>query len=299
MNPQSHVNFEVRTFKTHSMGIISKAMIERWILPHLTIGQRGFDTTVPLTEVVECILHRLKTGCQWRELPTKQFFTGKALHWNSVFYYYNKWSKTNCWQAVWLNILSQNLKHLDLSSLELDGSHTPAKNGGDAVGYQGRKAAKTTNALFLSDRQGVLLAMSTPQQGHHHDLYQIQTLFNELCELLKAADINLKGLFLNADPGFDSAEFAAACDQEEIIANVKPNPRNAVRSAGRPYESGTHVFDDQLYQHRSVIEQANAWIDGFKALLVRFEFSVKNWMSLHFIAFSVIFLRKINRKKKV
>ena len=42
-----------------------------------------------------------------------------------------------------------------------------------------------------------------------------------------------------------------------------------------------------------------AAIDGFKALLVRFEFSVRNWSALHFIAFSVIFLRKINKKIKV
>lgn len=52
---------------------------------------------------------------------------------------------------VWIDILSSNLQYLDLSSVEFDGSHKPAKNGGDAVGYQGRKACKTTNALFLSD----------------------------------------------------------------------------------------------------------------------------------------------------
>lgn len=160
------------------------------VLSQLTIGQGGFDTTVPLTEVVECIFHRLKTGCQWRELPTKQFFSDKVLNWNSVFYYYNKWSKADCWRKIWVNLLIQNRKHLDLSSIEFDGSHTPAKNGGDAVGYQGRKACKTTNALFLWDNQGVILSMSTPQEGQHgtappHDLFQIQVLFDELCTLLK------------------------------------------------------------------------------------------------------------------
>lgn len=281
------------------MGIISKAMIETWILPHLTIGQRGFETTVPLMEVVECIFHRLKTGCQWRELPTKQFFSDKVLNWNSVFYYYNKWSKADCWKSIWINILRTNLKHLDLSSVEFDGSHTPAKNGGDAVGYQGRKACNTTNALFLSDNQGVMLAMSTPQEGQHHDLFQIQALFDEICQLLKEGGINLKGLFLNADPGFDSVEFVEACEKQDIIANVKPNPRNSLHSEPAPYQSGSHIFDPELYADRSVIEHANAWIDGFKALLVRFEFSVRNWMALHFMAFSVIFLRKINRRQKV
>ena len=61
-------------------------------------------------------------------------------------------------------MLRQNLKHLDLSSVEFDASHTPAKNGGDAVGYQGRKSCNTTNALFMSDNQGIMLAMSTPPQ---------------------------------------------------------------------------------------------------------------------------------------
>ena len=281
------------------MGIIDKAMIEKWILPHLTIGTRGFETTVPLTEIVECIFHRLKTGCQWRELPTNEFFTQKALNWNSVFYYFNKWSKADCWRTIWVNILAKNRQYLDLSSAEFDGSHTPAKNGGDAVGYQGRKACNTTNALFLSDNQGVMLSMATPQEGQHHDLFQIQMLFDEICSLLKEAGLNLKGLFLNADPGFDSADFKAACGKEEIIANVKENPRNSANAEQPPYETGTHVFDGELYADRSVIEHANAWIDGFKALLVRFEFSVKNWMSLHFIAFAVIFLRKIKRKTKV
>lgn len=274
-------------------------MIEKWILPHLTIGERGFGTTVPLTEIVSCILYRLKTGCQWRELPTKAFFTDKALSWNSVFYYYNKWSKAGCWKKIWINILKSNLHYLDLSSIEFDGSHTLAKNGGEAVGYQGRKASKTTNSLFISDSRGVMLAMSTPQEGQHHDLFQIQTLFEEICTLLKEAGIKLEGLFLNADTGFDSQDFCQACQKQEIIANVKSNPRNSSYATSEPYQSGTHIFDDELYKDRSVIEHANAWLDGFKALLVRFEFTVRNWMSMHFLAFSVSFLRKIDKKLKV
>ena len=189
-----------------------------------------------------------------------------------------------------------------MSSVEFDGSHTPAKNGGDAVGYQGRKAAKTTNGLFMSDNQGVMLSMSTPQEGQHHDLFQIKELFEELCVLLKEAEIELEGLFLNADPGFDSESFQQVCEEKGIIANVKPNPWNSSKKDKKdeePYESGTHIFDEELYKDRSVIEHANAWIDGFKALLVRFEFSLKNWMALHFMAFFCIFFRNLVNKNKL
>jgi transposase len=83
------------------MGILNKDTLETWILPHLTIGIRGFEITVSLTEVVSAIFYRLKAGCQWRELPTKEFFRDKILSWNSVYYYFNKWSKAGCWKKIW------------------------------------------------------------------------------------------------------------------------------------------------------------------------------------------------------
>ena len=93
-------------------------------------------------------------------------------------------AKTGSWQAVWLRLLRENGAHLDCSSVQLDGSHPPAKNGGEAIGYQDRKAARTTNLLFLTDNQGQPLACATPQAGNHHDLFGIKALFDELCDLV-------------------------------------------------------------------------------------------------------------------
>ena len=72
------------------MGIVSKDIIEKWIIPHLTVGERGIEPTVPIDEILNAIFHRLKTGCQWRELPTKQFFSGKVLGWNAVYHHFNQ-----------------------------------------------------------------------------------------------------------------------------------------------------------------------------------------------------------------
>ena len=121
-----------------------------------------------------------------------------------------------------------------------------------------------------------MLAMSTPQEGQHNDLFEIQSLFDEICTMLKEARISLDGLFLNADPGFDSDSFREACEKENIILNVKANPRNSGNKEPELAPIGTVIFDELLYKDRTVIEHANAWIDGFKALLVRFEFSVRN-----------------------
>lgn len=103
---------------------------------------------------------------------------------------------------------------MDLSSSDLDGSHTSAKKGGEQTGYQKRKKCKTTNALYLTDRQGLPLAMSEPVSGNHHDLFDIETHFEERMNPLTQAGISIDGLFLNADAGFDSELFRNLCSEK-------------------------------------------------------------------------------------
>ncbi|NAW51225.1 transposase, partial [Elizabethkingia argentiflava] len=76
-------------------------------------------------------------------------------------------------------------------------------------------------------------------------------------------------------------------EKEKIIANIKTNLRN--NKTAKNY----YYFDEELYKRRFKIEKANAWMDSFKALLIRFETSVITWYSLHYIAFVILFLRKL------
>jgi len=91
------------------------------------------------------IFYRLKTGCQWRQLPMKQFFRGKYSC-QSVYYHFQKWSKDGSWKIVWTKVLDKYKHLLDMSSIQLDGTHTPTKRGGDAVGIPGR--AKPAICLY-------------------------------------------------------------------------------------------------------------------------------------------------------
>ena len=64
--------------------------------------------------------------------------------------------------------------------------------------------------MYLSDRQGVLLAMSNPISGNHHDLFDIEIHFEEVTSILDEAKISIEGLFMNFDAGFD-AELYKEC----------------------------------------------------------------------------------------
>jgi transposase len=268
------------------MSVLSKDTIEKEIIPHLSLGKRGKQLeTAQVLCIVQLILYRLKTGCQWRELPIKAYFT-EPYSWKSVFYHFNKWSKDGSWRSVWLQQLHSNKHLLSLRSAQLDGTHTPCKRGGESVGYQGRKGCKTTNMLCISDERGIIIAASEPEAGNHHDVFDIETHFEELLETLEILDIQTDGLILNADAGFDSQKLRSLCAAKGIEPNFAFNPRNGKLTEREEY------FDGLFYKSRTVIEHAFAWLDAFKALIIRYEVTARNWFSWNAIGFAAIAIRK-------
>jgi len=214
----------------------------------------------------------------------KQFFTIKY-RWQSVYYHFQKWCKDGSLERVWAIVLEKHNSLLDMSSVQLDGTHTPTKRGGQAVGYQGRKKSKTSNMLILTDSQGIPLACSEPTSGNHNDAYELEKTVGKMLNNIQSSNINTDGLFLNADAGFDTEGFRNFCYKNDIIDNIDKNKRNG--------NENDHLFDDLLYKCRFVVERTNAWLDAFKAILVRFETNKIHWKSLNLLAFCVILLRQL------
>ena len=73
--------------------VLDKDTIKSEILPHLSGAKRGYVSQSDLVEVIQCILYKLKTGCQWHMLPVSSFFTGRVLHYKTVYGHFRKWSK--------------------------------------------------------------------------------------------------------------------------------------------------------------------------------------------------------------
>lgn len=236
-------------------------------------------------KIINAILYKLKTGVQWRYLPMRELFGTTQYSWKSVYHHFSKWSKVGAWDEVWIKLLETHKNKLDMSCVQLDGSHTPVKRGGVAVGYQGRKKCKTTNMLLLTDNGGIPLCCSNPVAGNHSDCFELEQHTDKIFNNLHKATIPTEGLFLNADAGFDTENFRTWCTQQEVIGNIPDNKRNS------KHEDKDHLLDELLYARRFVIERTNAWIDAFKNLLVRFDTSDVSWKAWHVIAFAVILLR--------
>ena len=126
--------------------------------------------------------------------------------------------------------------------------------GGEEVGYQGRKKRKTTNALYLTDRKGLPLAMSVPKSGEHHDTHNIVAVMQNMMEDMAKANIRTDGLFLNADAGFDCAALRSVLKSYGIVSNICINKRNGTTN-------DSIVLDELLYRERYSIERTKR-VDG-------------------------------------
>lgn len=276
-------SMEKNTSRSSKNNDLSEVIKE--ISANLSLGLKKNNAKVKVEQVVEAILYRLKTGFHWRQLPVKQFFE-VDYSWNSVYQHFARWSRENIWDNVKEIIFEKHKKSLDLSSIQLDGSQTLAKRGGEAVGYQFRRKGTTSNMLFLCDNNGIPLSCSDVMAGNHNDVYDVENQLGKMLEDIKKSNIRTDYLFLNADAGFDTDNLRDCCKRNYLFANIDFNRRNGSIS------DREEILDKELYKRRFVIERMNAWIDGFKALLIRYETKEKHWKSLHLIAFCCILIRK-------
>lgn len=230
---------------------------------------------MPTWEIVNAILYKFKTGVQWYLLPVNSLIYRSPIKFGAVFHHFRKWVKDGSWQKVQQEIISRYKHLLNLSVALFDGTHSPAKRGGEQVAYQGRKKCKTSNTLWLTDANGLVVGFTLPIAGNHHDIHDIEQRLAYMVEQLARSGIRVDGLFINADAGFDSEAFRDVCFRLGIELNVPGNYRGANQIDDDTY------FDELMYEQRYAVERTNAWQDSYRTLLIRQDTSLGSWTAWH------------------
>jgi transposase len=271
---------------------LTKEEFEKHILPYLSTARRGYVSKIPLYKIFNYILYRLHTGCQWSELPVKrQGDEGEVreISTEAVYYHFRKWSRDGSLARVWQHSIQAVSGLLDLSILNMDGSHVIAKKGGEAVAYQGRKRAKTSNILPITDHNCYILATTDIVAGNHNDAYQLKPHLQDAFKAMKRLGLPIAGAYFNADSAFDTRDARKVCFNHHLIPNFAENIRNQkYTKLGRP-----RLFDPTIFKERFTSERTFAWIDKFRIILVRFELKKIYFLANHFLAFTLINLRNL------
>ena len=137
-----------------------------------------------------------------------------------------------------------------------------------------------------------MLASTQLVAGNHHDAYnlkpQLQTAFREL----KKHGLDIRGAYFSADRAFDTREARKTCFNHGLRPNIAENKRNRKQ----PKRGPKRMFNAEVYCHRFTSERSFAWIDKFRAVLIRFERRDLYFLNAHYIAFAMINLRHLMSK---
>jgi transposase len=271
---------------------VTREQFEEHILPYLSRAKRGYVSSIPLYKIFNYMLYRLHTGCQWAELPIKAKQDApeqREISPDAVYYHFRKWSRDGSLDRVWQHSIQAVEGLLDLSVLNLDGSHAIAKKGGEAVAYQNRKKAKTSNVLPMTDKSGYIVATTDIVAGNHNDAYQLKTHLQDAFKAMKRLGLCIAGAYFNADAAFDTRAARKVCFNHRVIPNITENIRNRQSiKLGRP-----RLFDPAVYKKRFTSERTFAWLDKFRTILVRFDMKKIYFMGSHFLAFTLINMRNL------
>jgi len=204
---------------------ITKEEITAYILPFLPINKRGFSSKIDSVMIVQCILHKLKTGVQWYCLFVDIEGFKPPFSWQLVYYYYRRWCGLGVFEQLFKTILEIQKDKLDTEVLNLDGTHSLAKKSGEEIAYQHRKKGRTCNILIMTDGRGIPIAIGDTISGNHNDLYNIVPQLSKISKSLTDCGISIENSVLNADKGFDSKAFRRFCRSQKMVPNVKENTR--------------------------------------------------------------------------
>ena len=210
----------------------------------------------------------MRTGCQWRDLPTD------FGPWKTVYTRFRRWCLSGFWEFLCSKAMEQaepchsGLRHLDSSQLK---AHKHAQVGPQPI--EGRMIGKTRggpntklNAITDSRRRPVALSITEGQSSEYEGAL----------ELLEKCD----GITLVADKGYDSDPF------RYLIADW----RNSSCIAPRKNRISPVEFSPETYKKRHNVENYFCWIKESRAIATRYDQTPSSFMGFIMLSATILWI---------
>lgn len=243
--------------------ILASYVNDTWPPKHVGRSRTAFD------DVLDMILFVLRTGCQWRMVPS---VNGCA--WQTAYGHFIKWSKKSLFERAYNHLLQLYLNKYSRmrENVITDCSFIKSIYGRDCVGPspvdRGRKATKLS---VVTDEQGVVLA-ATFHKGNKHDSKAFLHTITQAQHIHSA----VRGKTFFADRAYDTK----ACDS--VIERLQMTNACARRRQRKEL---------RFPKVRNRVEHVFAWLDQFRRIIVRYDKSILQHKSFTFLALTCKILR--------
>lgn len=230
------------------------------------LAQLGIYITKNTRKNIEGILHRMRVGCPWRDIPYY------VCDWRAAYANFHNWSYRGVWDELFYVLRGE----IDREWGFMDGSYVKVHQ--DAAGSRiGEKRAigisvggKTTKIHAAVDAHGNPVDFILTG-GETHD----SRVAAELIDLLDAENIV-------GDKGYDDEKIREKI-REKNSTPIIPRKSNSKKS--------NPEFDKEIYKLRHLVENFFAKIKRLRAVATRFDKLARNFKSVIQIACILIWIK--------
>ena len=141
------------------------------------------------------------------------------------------------------------------------------------------KRGKGTKIMGLTDAFGLPIAVDTASANPHEI-----TLVNDTLDACFLKNIPDK---IIGDRAYDSDKLDQTLEKERGVEMIAPHKNNRVKSNS---QDGRVL---RRYRKRWKVERLFAWLQNFRRLVVRYEYHLKNFLSMVQLGCIIILLRRV------
>ncbi len=234
---------------------------------------RGRPVELDLRVVLNAILYLVRTGCQWRNLPND------FPKWQSVYYYFRKWSKNGSWKSINEALRKRERekrgRHSEPTGAIVDSQSVKTTEAGGKRGFDGGKNINGRKPNVVVDTVGNLLAVIV-NAANSDDRVGAKEAFAEL-----SADTiaSLKKIW--ADGGYTG---------ENFLDWVHETLQSALEITYRPPNTKGFV----VVPVRWVVERTLAWLGRYRRLSKDYEHCTKSSEGIIYVASIATMLRRLD-----
>lgn len=229
-------------------------------------------------KAMNAIFYRLRTGCQWKALSATGICSGSSAHRR-----FQDWTKAGVFRQIWTQGLSEydELKGIKWEWQSADGALTKAPLGGEQTGPNPTDRAKSgVKRSMLVDGAGIPLSIVVAG-ANRVDFKLLEQTIVEI-ELPRAVELGRElQEHLCLDAGYAYDEVRALEELFGYTLHIVPRDKEARELKQQVGKKA----------RRWVVERTHSWLNRFRAILIRWEKKVANYLGLLHLACAFITYR--------